>query len=72
MLLRSLAALGKNLILYSQTSLGKEKQVSYAPKERDMLNTTQWNDGKIQATPYGHFAHFVGKVRKHHRDVKGC
>jgi len=52
----------RSLLKYrEETSLGKEKQVSYAPKERDMLNTTQWNDGKIQATPYGHFAHFVGK-----------
>lgn len=31
------------------------------PKERDILDATQWSDGKIQATPYGHFAHFVGK-----------
>jgi hypothetical protein len=32
-----------------------------APKERETLDTTLWSDGKIQATPYGHFAHFVGK-----------
>eukprot|EP00750_Incisomonas_marina_P033126 INCI9578.1.p1 GENE.INCI9578.1~~INCI9578.1.p1 ORF type:complete len:337 (+),score=66.88 INCI9578.1:293-1303(+) len=30
-------------------------------KHREMLNTSQWSDGKIQATPYGHFAHFMGK-----------
>ena len=38
-------------------------RVAQKPKERDILDATQWSDGKIQATPYGHFAHFVGKVR---------
>ncbi len=65
--------LNRNLISVTvQARLGAEGKISLAPKERDMLAATQWNDGKIQATPYGHFAHFEEKVcdhnhRLHHR-----
>lgn len=52
-------------------SLNKHNQESelagrpkHAPKERATLDARQWADGKIQATPFGHFAHFVGKEHK--------
>jgi len=44
-----------------EVALNSPTGVSAKPKEREILDPRQWNDGKIQATPYGHFAHFVGK-----------
>lgn len=34
------------------------------PKERDILDAPQWSAGKIEATPHGHFAKFIGKVHQ--------
>lgn len=44
-----------------EVSLGSPNKVVHTPKQREILDPRQWNDGKIQGTPYGHFARFVGK-----------
>jgi hypothetical protein len=35
-----------------------------APKEREILEAPQWSALKIEATPHGHFAKFIGKEHK--------
>ena len=53
-----------------ETSSMSNVKIDKKAKSRKVLNVREWAEGKIEATPHGHFAEMMAKDPREHLDPK--